>query len=915
MRAEPRTIQRFEIVGHLGTGGMGSVFRARDPQLDRDVAIKILAEVDDKARPGLLATETVDLRRGAAVGDLLREARMMAQLSHPNVLPVYEVGLVDDTVFVVMEHVDGCDLHKWLEQPRTTAEIVDALAQAGRGIAAAHARGIVHRDIKPENILVGSDGRVRVADFGLSQLNARTTALVQIADKRGTPAYMAPELLNGGAATVCSDVFAFCTALSKALDGHPIAPELRELIAHGLAEDPAKRPALDDIQALLGGRRRRVSRRWIAAGAAACVVLAAGIGRLATRHDSASCDGEPAALAGRWDDVRRVVFRAVFSAMPSDKLAAAIDTLDNRRAAIIDATRAACLAHARGDLTAAQAATHASCAERRAWELGANIDHLLAKRPSPTEVVVRTRAASRAEFCVEIDAPPPSDPVAARAVYARFATLYELQPAERARAAEIVERDAAAAGDLELAARGALERGIAQWQNDDLTGADSTLSRAYRQALDVHTTNYAAIAMAERSRVAGMRGDPNGERSFGQAALDLAAKPTVTATVKARIFDVLGRADRDHGDFPAAADKLQKGLDLLAQAGHPDTSLEYSIRFGLISSLDQTEGRLPAALALARETVERVRAQVGTHDPSYAIALDLLAGVMQLGGDSVDALSYGRAALAAEIETMPPDHPNIYKTRLDLANNLVQCGFFEEAHTQIDAVIHRGEHSEQLKADMPVAHATLGEITFDVGDHDGGLHKLDEAIEELASQLGKDNPSTLRWRLVAVDKLLELGRVDEAEPRIDVLDRGYRAQPSPATRELAALQARAAEVARQRHRLQEAESLARDAVAKLVELHDGADEETVQTELALVLIDQHRYDDAAKAVARVRELATARHPTDEDVAAIDSEAAVIDAATGKRDEAVQLATHARVVLEHFPGDVQANARVHAVLGR
>ncbi len=909
-------IQRFEVVGHLGTGGMGSVFRARDPQLDRDVAIKVLADVDSRARPGLLPTHTLDLRRDGTIGDLLREARMMAQLSHPNVLPVYEVGLVDDAVFVVMEHVDGCDLRKWLEQPRSTAEILDVFAQAGRGIAAAHARGIVHRDIKPENVLVGRDGRIRVADFGLSQLGARTTALVQIADHRGTPRYMAPELWKGSAATVRSDVFAFCTALSEALEGHEVAPELGAVLARGVDGAPAMRPALDEILAALGGRPSGRRRRWpLIAAACACLVLVAGVARVASSRSHATCDAEPAVLTGRWDDVRRVVFRVVFSGMPASKLAAAIDTLDNRRVAIVDIAHTACLAEARGDLTAAQATTRTWCAERRAFELGAGVDHLLAKRPAPIEVLNRTRAVARAEPCIEIDAPPPTDLTASTALYPRFVTLYELMPAARVSAATVIERDAATAGDAELSARGALERGIAQWQNDDLTGADETLSRAYRLALEVHSSNYAAIAMAERSRVAGMRGDPNGERGFGQAALDLASKPTILPSVKARIYDVLGRADRDRGDLAAASEKLRKALDLLAQAGHPDSSSELNIRLALIKTLEETEGHVPLALALARETLDQTRADFGTHDPGYAIALNTLADVMLSANDPVGALPYERASLVAELETMPRDHPNIYKTRLGLALDLLQCGLYDEARQQVQIVIDRAAHSDQLKADLAEAHATLGQITFGLGQFEDGLHTLDDAIDEFGSQYGKDSPNANRYRPVAIEELLALGRVDEAAKRIGALDRSYRTQPSSTTRELAYLHGvDAAEVARVRHHAPEAEALARAALATLVEQHDLYDEEQVEAELARVLFDEHRYDAASAALARARELALGRHARDEDLAELDVEVARVDAATGKRDDALRLAAHARDVLAHFPADVQARAAARAVLG-
>src|SRR5258706_2076139 len=131
-------IQRFEVIDHLGSGGMGTVVRARDPSLERDVAIKVIT--NSTPPPGLSPETTLDLR-GAGSGsqdDLLREARMMARLSHPNVLPVYEVGLADGAVFLVMEHIDGTDLASWLATPRSVDDVIDVFVQAARGLAAAH---------------------------------------------------------------------------------------------------------------------------------------------------------------------------------------------------------------------------------------------------------------------------------------------------------------------------------------------------------------------------------------------------------------------------------------------------------------------------------------------------------------------------------------------------------------------------------------------------------------------------------------------------------------------------------------------------------------------------------------------------------------------------------------------------------
>ena len=146
-------VGRHEILELIGTGGMGEVYRARNLDLDRQVAIKVVRS---------------DLA-GRDASSLLPEAQAMAKLSHPNVVVVYEVGTVDEQVYLAMEYVAGETLRRWLaREPRPWRDVLAALLPAARGLAAAHRAGIVHRDFKPDNVLVGADGRVRVVDFGLA---------------------------------------------------------------------------------------------------------------------------------------------------------------------------------------------------------------------------------------------------------------------------------------------------------------------------------------------------------------------------------------------------------------------------------------------------------------------------------------------------------------------------------------------------------------------------------------------------------------------------------------------------------------------------------------------------------------------------------------------------------------------------
>ncbi|HVV83390.1 MAG TPA: serine/threonine-protein kinase, partial [Kofleriaceae bacterium] len=158
----PARLGRFELRGKLGEGGMGVVFRALDHALEREVALKL-----------------VNAAGGAdAQARLLREAQAMARVAHPNVVPIFDVGVEHEQVFLAMELVRGATLTAWLRAaPRGWQETLRLLVDAGRGLAAAHRAGLLHRDVKPDNILVGDDGRARIVDFGLARADREGAAV------------------------------------------------------------------------------------------------------------------------------------------------------------------------------------------------------------------------------------------------------------------------------------------------------------------------------------------------------------------------------------------------------------------------------------------------------------------------------------------------------------------------------------------------------------------------------------------------------------------------------------------------------------------------------------------------------------------------------------------------------------------
>ncbi len=215
---------RYVIGETLGMGGMGVVYAAHDPDLHREVAVKVLRP--ELSRFGHDATKRI-----------VREAQAMARVSHPNVVAVYDVGTVDGQVFIAMERISGTSLREWLASARTPAEILDVFIGAGRGLIAAHDAGMVHRDFKPDNVLVGSDGRPRVTDFGLAfeqgqQDPIEISGEVSTRPIVGTPRYMAPEQHAAANIDARTDQFSFAIALYEALYGkRPFDGTSREELA------------------------------------------------------------------------------------------------------------------------------------------------------------------------------------------------------------------------------------------------------------------------------------------------------------------------------------------------------------------------------------------------------------------------------------------------------------------------------------------------------------------------------------------------------------------------------------------------------------------------------------------------------------------------------------------------------------
>ncbi len=278
------SVGRFVVLHTLGIGGMGHVYAAYDPELDRKVALKLMQQAGASAN-----------------ASLMREARLIAKLEHPNIVTLYDVGNHDDAVYLAMEFIDGPGLLEHFRE-RPLSETIAYFEQVAVGLHAAHNQGILHRDIKPDNLLVGENNRARIADFGLAGSEAATGRI-------GTPAYMAPEQ-SEGAATARSDQYSFCVSLLQATTGVLYSPteslpattpeSLRAVLTKGLQNNPENR--FRDMAALGQKLAPPAPKRLWMAGILALVALGlATVVWLRRPATAAPCGDSERHLASVWN--------------------------------------------------------------------------------------------------------------------------------------------------------------------------------------------------------------------------------------------------------------------------------------------------------------------------------------------------------------------------------------------------------------------------------------------------------------------------------------------------------------------------------------------------------------------------------------------------------------------------------------
>jgi len=820
-RERALVVSRYYLLSRLGAGGMGLVYLAYDPSLDRKVAIKLLRPAGDGVEPA-----------AEAHARLHREAQALAKLSHPNVVAVYDVGTYDASalygtprnddagqgVFLVMEYIEGVTLAHWLEDRlRSWQEVVAVFLAAGRGLVAAHAVGVIHRDFKPSNVLVRRDGSVHVFDFGLARAAGGTggiggstgviealrteprsdassqelwfstlsAPLTQFGAFVGTPAYMAPEQRGGEEVDERSDQFSFCVALYEGLHGNrpfsggnvyalemakvsgrfdaPSRPRrmpksLHRAVIRGLAEDPRLRwPTLPTLLAELDRLLRRRRGRIVAA-VLAVGLLGAGAGAYAVTR-GAVCADAPAAFGELWGEAPRARLTQAFTATG---LAYAEDTA-NRVAERLDDYHARWLTVHTDACEAANVRRSQSPAlmDRRMLCLQNRRDEL---------------AALLAVFAAA-DADVVQHAVPAVAGLPAVETCADLVALGRADPVSADPHVALAVADA--------ERGLAAARAELAAGRYAATITLARVALA------AAERLGERSLAA------SSELIIGHAQLRLAEHADSERSLTAAYFDALavGRDDTALASATLLAtligDALARPTEGTAWARHIDALLDRTGRApGAIGGYQKVRavlamrtGDFATAEAAYRAAIAAYELEQPRDELAIASALSKLAFVISQLGKSKESLELLQQVLAIYTKNLGPDHP-------DVADALNTMG-------RIHALLGDGKAAEQVqmraisiwRASLPPGHEHLAYPLSNLGDIAVGEARYEEArvyYEEAQAiwraHYGPEHPRVLGVQERLAGVLLMQGAVVKARETADEALRVWNglAKPEPA---------------------------------------------------------------------------------------------------------------------------------------
>ncbi|HHQ48256.1 MAG TPA: tetratricopeptide repeat protein [Acidobacteria bacterium] len=834
-------IGRYIVLHPVGSGAMGVVVAAYDPELDRKLAIKVV-------RPDPLGVEPGEAEQRR----LLREAQAMAVLAHPNVVTVFDVGTVNDRVFIAMEYLDSETASRWLEPGRTRAEILHVFQEAGKGLVAAHRAGLVHRDFKLDNVLVARDGRVKVTDFGLARplpveedwiaTGGRTvgtpvsrapkgsgrlldTSLTAADFIAGTPSYMAPECLQGKPATPASDQFSFCVALYRALygdypfvrrpaldlitkgrgpvqdppAGSTVPPWIRSILLRGLAEHPEDRfPSMEDLLAALDrdpARKRRRLLRFTALAVGVVGVLGGAV--FLARRPGVRCERAADAMAAVWNDSVRRKLADAFTATGApaaggswQRVAMALDGYAARwKTMRVDACRAT---HVRGEQSEELLDLRMACLDDRLEELRSVIEHL----SSPDEKMVLQ--APRAVFdlssiasCADTAAltapiPPPQDP----GVRSQVREL-------RRRLAEV--RGARLVGNM--------EESIA------------TVRRIVQGATELGYEPLLAEAFVLQGRMEEVRHhlEPARRHLEGGLAAALAGRDDRSA-VNA-LIGLTWLDGNDTFDFPRAHTWARlAGAILQRLPKDEDLALELANALG---STYQAEGRLDEAVQEHQAAIELARKLHGPDSFFVARSMGNLATVELTRGNFQGAAELLRRVVPL-IHRYLGDSFNTAMAENNLAAALLELGETGEARSHFE---NAGDiYARTVGATSAwtvIARLNLAVVTLEEGRYRRTLRELDALSGGFSANFPPDHPFSAYMDYARGSALLGLGRIRQALPLLERALRIRRSSGAVMPYELAQASfalARARWAAGQRP---EARKLARKAAAILDGLPEG----------------------------------------------------------------------------------------------
>ncbi|HEY4058920.1 MAG TPA: serine/threonine-protein kinase [Kofleriaceae bacterium] len=656
-------IGRYTIKRVVGSGAMGIVLAAHDPELDRMVAIKLIKVADDGP---------------------VREAQAMAKLSHPNVVQVYEVLHLEDRKAIVMELVDGEDLSGW-QKDRPWRDIVDVYLQASRGLAAAHAAGIVHRDFKPSNVLVDKAGKARVSDFGLARSVPTGAPRLDATGIAGTPVYMAPEQHAGGVIDARTDQWGFACALYEGLYGHrpfsasegpqlaaavekgtiedepsgsPVPRRIRAAVRRSLSVDPAARFAsMDELGAVLAPPSRRIALGVTAALVIVGVVTSA---LLLRRDDGATCEGLDAPMESVWNDAARTSLRARLSApevgLPAASIDRTLQKLDAYAASWTTTRGQACIDGKRGVRSSIALDKRMKCLDRGLAQMSGVLDGVasgdngalraagdaISQLGSPATCTEATEAAPHA-----LTPALQADLDQGEAELARANALVSLGQFEKARAAANKAITAATQTASEsLQARALLVIGESEHRLHHGQEAYDTYERAAQVAARAKELAVVADALSRaflvEIDVLGHVADGLKTRPFVELAIDSAGRPD---DVRASWLHFLAIVLYDHErKLDEAAASERESLAIRQRTLPPDHFYIYD-SLETLGNIEAARRNYDEAERLLKQVLASRIAARGPRDITVSSAYNNLALVALGRDDMTTAIDYLQAAI------------------------------------------------------------------------------------------------------------------------------------------------------------------------------------------------------------------------------------------------------------------------------